>query len=299
MLILRSNAQFLAWQFLVRRLCVEETFQGRKQACGGRIGRPNDGGTFRRPGLPDRQRFNSNSMQHLLNSNNNMKTFLRSIWAVLLVTLSDLGGTALAGPDLTSTAGATFDKTTVTAGQSFTLTMAVNNIGNAASVATKINIYLDTTYSYSAARKIGDITVPAIAAGGTASGLSLTYTVPIDKAAGTYLVYYWIDSSFAVTEDNENNNVLGYNLIVVAGNPPDLLASPSPTISDVSLSPGESTTVTLSVKNQGTGASVATKVNFYWHKDSSDFGTNSYIGSWRCRPWPRRDRVRADLYYTV
>ena len=52
--------------------------------------------------------------------------------------------------------------------------------------------------------------------------------MPIDKPAGTYLVYYWIDSSFAVTEDNENNNVLGYNLIVVAGNPPDLLASPSP-----------------------------------------------------------------------
>ena len=46
----------------------------------------------------------------------------------------------------------------------------------------------------------------------------------------------------------------------------------------MSLSPGESTTITLNVKNQGTGASVATKVNFYWHKDSSDFGTNSYIG---------------------
>ena len=100
-------------------------------------------------------------------------------------------------------------------------------------------------------------------------------------APGTnYFLCYWIDAPLLVAEGGsaENNNAACWNSITVLPLALPDLVSTSASISRLSGFPGESIVVSLDVKNQGTTNSVASKVNFYFHRDSSDFTSGSLVG---------------------
>ncbi len=96
--------------------------------------------------------------------------------------------------------------------------------------------------------KVPDFTCSS--SSGLKAGLTTTCagTVSYD-AAGTYNLYAEVDKSKTVMESNESNNVLGPQTIsVVSG--PDLVVQ-SIVTNPVSPAPGQSVSVTLTIKNQG------------------------------------------------
>ena len=54
--------------------------------------------------------------------------------------------------------------------------------------------------------------------------------------------------------------------------------SPNNSVSPISGLPGDSFTLNLDVENRGNAASAASKVFFYLHKDTADYGSASKIG---------------------
>ncbi|GLY91740.1 CARDB domain-containing protein [Actinoallomurus iriomotensis] len=126
-----------------------------------------------------------------------------------------------------------------------TLKATVKNIGTAASDATNVNFYL-------AGQKAGTASVPAIAAGASASVSASVGT----RTAGTYQLVGKVDESDTVLELNENNNTYT--------NPASLVVSPVASsdlvASSVSWTPGnpasgDNVSFSVTVKNQGTVAS--------------------------------------------
>ena len=87
------------------------------------------------------------------------------------------------------------------------MTLDVKNRGVAGSGATTVRLYLHKdTADFSSASQIGEIAVPALAAGATASGLTFSFTVPVSTAVGNYFFSYWIDAPGLLLEGNEENN---------------------------------------------------------------------------------------------
>ena len=162
-------------------------------------------------------------------------------------------------------------------GDTFTMTLDVKNRGVAGSGATTVRLYLHKdTADFSSASQIGEIAVPALAAGATASGLTFSFTVPVSTAVGNYFFSYWIDAPGLLLEGNEENNQ-GFWANIPFVNAADLL-SPHNSVSPISGFPGYSFTLNLDVENRGNAASAASKVFFYLHKDTADYGSASKIG---------------------
>ncbi|MBI4324173.1 MAG: hypothetical protein HY674_02825, partial [Chloroflexi bacterium] len=178
-------------------------------------------------------------------------------------------------PDLL-TANSSISPLSGVPGDTFTMSVDVKNRGTANAVATTIRFYFHKDAAdYSSVSQIGEVQVPALAAGATAPGLTLSYVVPAGTAAGNYFFSYWIDAASLLLEASEENNRSAWNIPIV--NAPDLF-SPNNSIIPTSGFAGESFTMTLDVKNQGTTASDASKVRFYMHQDTADYSAASQIG---------------------
>lgn len=169
--------------------------------------------------------------------------------------------------------------TTVSAmpGQSVTVTAEVANAGNAAAAATSIQFYLHSSVDLSQATSIGEVNVPALAAGATATGLTFTYTIPDGTAAGSYFLCSLIDRNGAVAESNEGNNGVCYSFSVLSSEQADLTVVNS-TLSTGNAAQGQSVTMSFAVKNNGGFDSTATSAHFYLHTDDSVYSTTP-IGS--------------------
>jgi hypothetical protein len=153
-------------------------------------------------------------------------------------------GTAAPNPDLTVTASSWSPASPVET-DSVTASATVRNAGTAASAATSLNFYLGAT-------KVGTATVPAIAAGGTA-----TVSANVGpQTAGSYQLTAKVDEANTVIELDEGNNSYTNpaTLTVAPVQSSDLVAAAS---SWSPSNPAAGTTVTFSVavKNQGTIAS--------------------------------------------
>src|SRR5262249_16845900 len=95
------------------------------------------------------------------------------------------------------------------AGQSFTVTDTVKNVGNLAAVASKTRYYLSTNKTLSAADILltGTRNVGALNAGATDPG-SKSVTIPNATANGNYYVLACSDDTALVSENSETNNCL-------------------------------------------------------------------------------------------
>ncbi|MCG8461915.1 MAG: trypsin-like serine protease, partial [Holophagales bacterium] len=105
---------------------------------------------------------------------------------------------------------------------------------------------------------------------------SLPPTIPAGTGSGTY----WVGSIVDFADANPgNNNTEGFDSaeITVSGAPDLVVLSPS--VSDTTLSPGQSFTASATVQNQGTGSSVSTTLRYYSSSNSTVSPSDTQLGT--------------------
>ncbi len=107
------------------------------------------------------------------------------------------------------------------------------------------------------------------------------YTVPANTATGQYFLILKVDNGSAITETDENNNVLATSSPVTvttpSGNKPDLEL----TLTTPNLNPGQwaNAPLTLTIKNNGTVAANGVKVQFLDQSNPNISSKIAYVSS--------------------
>ena len=178
---------------------------------------------------------------------------------------------------------------TLRPGESFTLSATVRNQGDTASEATTLQFYrsADSTITTSDI-EVGKAVVKALDASDT-SKASLTLAAP--DSLGTY--YYGACVAAVADEDATDNNCSAVMLITVS-TVPDLVVA-SPRVSERTLRPGESFTLSATVRNQGDAASAATTLQFYRSTDTTITISDVEVGRRRVKALEASDTSKASL----
>ena len=150
----------------------------------------------------------------------------------------------------------------------------------------RIDVYLSTNSTISASdTKIGDNGISLTRASGssatyTATSTGRSYlTIPSNMPAGTYYVgLRLIPLGSSPSDPNDSNNWKSGNIVTIPEQPPDLIVQ-TPSVSDSTLTPGQSFTISATVKNQGTGTSSSTTLRYYRSTNSTISGSNTPIGT--------------------
>ena len=174
-----------------------------------------------------------------------------------------IDATARGRPDLWVTASAS--EAELSPGEAFELTAAVGNRGGSEAPATTLRYYRSTDASITTSdAEVGADAVAALAAGAT-SAESLTLNAP--TAAGTY--YYGACADAVAEETNTANNCSAAAAVTVREPPrrPDLAVAATP--SDAALDPGESFTLSATVRNRGGADARATTLRYYRSTDAT------------------------------
>ena len=151
----------------------------------------------------------------------------------------------------------------VTAGQSFTLSATVRNQGTGEAAAPTLHWYRSTDATISNRdTEVGTDAMGALAAAGTRAD-SINLTAP--SSAGTW--YYGACVAGGADESAGNNCSRGVRVRVEALSP-DLVVE-SVSVSDSSLVPRQSFTLTATVRNQGTGEAAAPTLHWYRSTDAT------------------------------
>jgi beta propeller repeat protein len=154
------------------------------------------------------------------------------------------------GPDLQLSL-LTASPSPIAPGSDLKVTSAVQNVGDAAAAASKVDAHLSTDAIYGGT---DDIALPKLRGvgrltAGQANEGSITITLPAGIASGSYHVCARADATEVVAEALETNNTRCTNSPITVA-PADLVV----TSVTVKANPGNSTiTVTTTVKNQGAG----------------------------------------------
>ncbi|MCY3738772.1 MAG: T9SS type A sorting domain-containing protein [Gemmatimonadaceae bacterium] len=152
---------------------------------------------------------------------------------------------------------ASVSDSTLTPGQSFTLRATVRNQGTGQSAATTLHYYRSTNRTISTQdTQVGSDAVGALAASGT-SAESIRLSAP--SSEGTY---YYGACAVSVSESDTRNNCSAGVRVTVEASHPDLIVEPA-SVSESGLTPGQSFTLSATVRNQGTGESAATTLRWY------------------------------------
>ena len=185
--------------------------------------------------------------------------------------------TVVAPPDLV-VQSPSVDNSTPGPGESLTVSATVRNSGTGSSASTTLRYYQSSDATISTGdTEVGTDSVDGLAASAT-SAQSLSLTAP--SSAGTY--YYGACVASVSNESDTNNNCsAGVQVTVVA--PPDLVVQ-SPSVDNSTPGPGESLTVSATVRNSGTGSSASTTLRYYQSSDATistgdtEVGTDSVDG---------------------
>ena len=162
---------------------------------------------------------------------------------------------------------------TLTPGQSFTLSATVRNQGTAGADATTLRYYRSTNRTISTRdTRVGTDAVGALAAAGTGAE-SISLTAP--STEGTY--YYGACVESLPSERGGNNCSTGIRVTVEARSP-DLIVETA-SVSDGSPTPGQSFTLSATVRNQGTGQSAATTLRYYRSTDATISTQDTEVGT--------------------
>ena len=185
-----------------------------------------------------------------------------------------IDATARGRPDLWVTASAS--EAELSPGEAFELTAAVGNRGGDAS-ATTLRYYRSTDATITAAdAEVGTDAVAELA-GGATSAESLTVNAP--TVPGTY--YYGACANAVAEETNMANNCSAAVAVAVTvrepSRQPDLVVTAM--LSDAALDPGESFTLSATVRNVGDSASAATFLRYYRSTDATISGADTEVGT--------------------
>ena len=159
------------------------------------------------------------------------------------------------------------------AGQSISITETTKNQGEGAADPSSTQHFLSNDTNIDEFDiLLGSRSVPALASGASNSE-STTITIPEGTEAGNWYIIVVADSTESVVETSETNNT--YSRFIQIG--PDLrvLNLSLPTI----IGPGQSITITETIKNQGEGAAGHTLTHFYLSTDSRVNETDTLLGS--------------------
>ena len=166
---------------------------------------------------------------------------------------------------------------TVAPNAAFTLTAVVRNSGAAASTPTTLRYYR----SVDARITVNDILVGssgvvALAAEvSTISTQTLRITLRAPAVPGTYYYGACVD---AVAGEADTINNCSTAVILTVTSPPDLTVD-TPSVSKSLLAPGESFTLTATVRNQGGGRSTAATLRYYRSTDATITTSDTEVGT--------------------
>ena len=178
-----------------------------------------------------------------------------------------------ASPDLVVQSPWVSDNT-LTTGQSFTLRATVRNRGDARSSSTTLRYYRSSNATITTTdTRIGTDAVSALSASAT-SVESITLRAP--SSAGTY--YYGACVQGVSGESSTGNNCSAGVRVTVTSASPDLVVQ-SVSVSDNTLTPGQSFTLSATVRNQGPGASVATTLRWYRSSNQTISTRDTEVGT--------------------
>ncbi len=162
---------------------------------------------------------------------------------------------------------------TLTTGQSFTLSATVRNQGSRQSAATTLRYYRSSDATISTTdTEVGTDAVDDLAASRT-SAESISLTAP--SSAGTYYYGACVES-VSGESDTDNNCSDGIRVTVETG--PDLVVE-SPSVSNSSLTVGQSFTLSATVRNQGGSASASTTLRYYRSSDATISTGDTEVGT--------------------
>ena len=168
---------------------------------------------------------------------------------------------------------ASVSDSTLTPGQSFTLRATVRNQGTGQSAATTLRYYRSSNRTISTQdTQVGTDAVVALGASRT-SAESISLTAP--SSAGTY---YYGACVVSVSESNTRNNCSAGIRVTVEARSPDLVVE-SVSVSESSLTTGQSFTLNAVVSNQGMGASVATTLRYYRSTNATISTQDTQVGT--------------------
>ena len=187
--------------------------------------------------------------------------------------VSGSGGGGSSRPDLIVQSPSVSDNT-LTTGQSFTLRATVRNSGTGSAAATTLRYYRSSNSSISTSdTEVGTDSVSGLSASGTSSE-SISLTAP--SSSGTY--YYGACVASVSGESNSNNNCSDGVRVTVSSSRPDLIVQ-SPSVSDNTLTTGQSFTLRATVRNSGTGRSASTTLRYYRSSNSSISTSDTEVGT--------------------
>ncbi len=187
-------------------------------------------------------------------------------------------------PDLISEgSAATINATTLTQGQTVTISHNIKNAGSAPTVAGGVvRYYLEpasSAFSWTDTYKVGgENSFGTLGINGSVTK-NFSYAIPSATAPGSYKLYFWIDPTFAVPESNEGNNALAWDITVTSAQPD--LTKQNDSINTTSLRPGDRLDMRLEVKNEGSaGTSLGSQVYYYFEPKVSpaSFSANAKKG---------------------
>ena len=184
-----------------------------------------------------------------------------------------IDATARGRPDLWVAASAS--EAELSPGEAFELTATVGNRGGSEAPPTTLRYHRSADASIAAGdAELGTDAVAELAAGATSAG-SLTLNAP--TAAGTY--YYGACADAVAEETNTANNCSAAAAATVREPPrrPDLAVAATP--SDAALDPGESFTLTATVRNRGGAQAQATTLRYYRSTDATISGADTEVGT--------------------
>ena len=162
---------------------------------------------------------------------------------------------------------------TLTPGQSFTLSATVRNQGTGQSAATTLRWYRSSNRTISTRdTEVGTDPVGALGASATSPD-SIRLTAP--SSEGTW---YYGACVVSVAGESAGNNCSAGIRVRVEASSPDLVV-PSVSVSDSSLTPGQSFTLSATVRNQGPGRSAATTLRWYRSTDATISTQDTEVGT--------------------
>ncbi len=123
-----------------------------------------------------------------------------------------------------------------------------------------VGYYLSSNSSLGSSDILLDDDLSTLHAGDTRDGESATLVIPSNTSEGTYYILFVADYKNEFDESDEGNNV-EYKQITVTGSP-DLIVQ-SPSVSDSTLTPGQSFTASATVMNLGAATLSGTPLRYY------------------------------------
>ena len=182
-------------------------------------------------------------------------------------------------PDLIISAKSTAS-TTVACGSSVLGSATVKNNGTAsANSASYLGYYLSTNTTLDASDTYLRQDFVGTLAPNATGNESATLAIPSGLTAGTYYILFVADYQNAITESNENNNV-AYQAINVtcAATEPDLVVT-SQSANPINTTCGVSTSVTATVKNNGTASVGVSDLGYYLSTNSTFDASDIFLTS--------------------